>query len=81
MAVLASEQALDLGHGARQLRFPFGQPCGSITGGAGLPDDFRAPARPFRGRNEIRVWIGIAPTVRHPDIPGAQRTAQVPQGT
>ena len=63
-----------------QLGVAFGQPRRAIAGRPRLSDHLRAPAGPLGWGNEIRIRIGIAATVCHPDIPGAQRTAQVPQG-
>src|SRR5207237_4919258 len=73
-------EALDVRHGAVQLGFTSFQAYQALTRRPSLPYDFGPPARPLGGRNEIGVWIGIAPTVPHPDIARPQGAAEVPQG-
>src|SRR4029453_19466944 len=80
MAILAGEQPLHVGHGALQFGFSFGKTRGPVAGGPRLPDDLWTPAGPFRRGNEIGLGISIAATVRHPDITGAEGTAEGPQG-
>src|SRR5262245_2493808 len=58
----------------------FLQPHNPTFWGVDLLADFRAERRPAVLRNQIGLGIGIAPAVRHPDIAGAQRAPQFPEG-
>jgi hypothetical protein len=61
-----------------QFTSPLLQPYGPVFRHMQLLTDLRPERRPLGGRDQVGVWIGIAPTLGHPDIAGPQRATQFP---
>ena len=75
---LVTQQAIHLREEFDQLTSPLLQPYGTVFGHMQLLADLRPERRPRGGRNQGGFWIGLAPALGHPDIPGPEGAPQFP---
>src|SRR5436853_171997 len=75
---LVTQQAVHPREEFDQLASPLLQPYGPVFGHMKLLTDLRPERWPLGRWDQVGVWIGIAPALGHPDIPGPEGAPQFP---